>query len=178
MNRMVLGAFAALLMVAAGLFWWQGRAAVDPGSLPPSVLGQPSDSLPVADGRGLRGPALPAATEETKEQRRFDRFDKNRDNRITRTELLAPRAAAFRKLDVDGNNLLTFEEWAVRTSNKFKGVDANGDGALDRLVYVATKPKPKPRVQCKCPPPAGKRVDPAPAAELDVDSAEDGDPAG
>ena len=31
MNRTVLGAFASLLLVAAGLFWWQGRAALDVG---------------------------------------------------------------------------------------------------------------------------------------------------
>ena len=54
--------------------------------------------LPALPTQRLRGPALPTATEETKEQRRFDRFDKNRDNRISRNELLAPRAAAFRKL--------------------------------------------------------------------------------
>ena len=182
MNRTVLGAFATLLLVAAGLFWWQGRAAIDPGKLPQLALAAPTDGLPSADGRGLHGPALPAATEETKEQRRFDRFDKNRDNRITRTELLAPRAAAFRKLDVDGNNLLTFEEWAVRTSNKFKDADGNGDGALDRVEYTATKPKPKLHPQCKCAGPATKgkaapaRTAPEPEPEPELD--DDGDPAG
>ena len=29
MNRTVLGAVGALLLAAAGLFWWQGRAAVE-----------------------------------------------------------------------------------------------------------------------------------------------------
>lgn len=175
MNRTVLGAFATLLLVAAGLFWWQGRAAINPGLLPQLAVAAPSEGLPMADGRGLHGPALPAATEETREQRRFDRFDKNRDNRITRTELLAPRAAAFRKLDVDGNNLLTFEEWAVRTSNKFKGADANGDGQLDRVEYTATKPKPKLHPQCKCAGPVPKGKAAAPASEPESD--EDGDPA-
>ena len=29
MNRIVIGALGALLLVAAGVFWWQGRAASD-----------------------------------------------------------------------------------------------------------------------------------------------------
>lgn len=171
MNRTVLGAFAALLMVAAGLFWWEGRAAIDPGRLPPLAPGKASGevTLPVAELRGVQGPALPKATEMTKEQRRFDRLDRNRDGKITRVEALAPRVAAFRKLDVDGNNLLTFDEWAVRTSNKFKGADANGDGTLDRAEYATTKPKPKPKPDCKCGPKAPPRQS--------ADSGEDGDPA-
>ena len=34
MNRMLVGALGALLLVASGLFWWQGRAAVSPPSAP------------------------------------------------------------------------------------------------------------------------------------------------
>ena len=165
MNRTLFGAFAALFAVAAGLFWWQGRAAVNVGSLPPLSLAAPQDdlSLPAADGKGLRGAALPEATEQTKEQRRFDRLDSNRDGKISRTEALAPRAAAFRKLDTDGNNLLSFEEWAVKTSNKFKGADANGDGQLDRAEFATTKPKPKVQAACKC----GAKAPQPPAPDLD-----------
>ncbi|MBC2666428.1 hypothetical protein H7F51_12940 [Novosphingobium flavum] len=160
MNRMVLGGFAALLMVAAGLFWWQGRAAVDPGKIPAFSLAAPQEdlSLPTATGAGQKGAALPQASEQSKEQKRFDRLDRNRDGKIARVEMLAPRAAAFRKLDTDGNNLLSFEEWAVKTGNKFKGADANGDGLLDRGEFATTKPKPKVQPACKCgakaPPPA------------------------
>jgi len=152
MNRTVLGGFATLLLMAAGLFWWQGRAAIQPGALPavPLVAAPDDLSLPMADGKGLHGAALPEATEQTKEQRRFDRLDRNRNGRIERVEALAPRAAAFRKLDTDGNNLLSFEEWAVKTSNRFKGADANGDGALDRTEFATTKPKPKLHPDCKC----------------------------
>lgn len=169
MNRTVLGAFAALLMVASGLFWWEGRAAIDPGKLPQPTLGGANGevTLPDADLRGAHGPALPQATEMTREQRRFDRLDRNRDGKIMRVEALAPRVAAFRKLDVDGNNLLTFDEWAVRTSNKFKGADANGDGMLDRGEYATTKPKPHP--DCRC----GAKAPPRPQPDSD----EDGDPA-
>ena len=175
MNRTVLGAFAMLLLIAAGLFWWQGRASVNIGALPQMALaGATGDALPGADGRGLRGPALPEATEETKEQRRFGRLDRNRDNKITRNEMLAPRAAAFRKLDVDGNNLLSFEEWAVKTANRFKGADANGDGILDRVEYVSTKPKPKVHPVCKCGAPAPKA---AHTANEEPASDDDGEPA-
>ena len=162
MNRTVLGGFAALLMVAAGMFWWQGRAAIDPGRIPALSLATPPEdaALPVATGAGQKGAALPEATEQTREQRRFDRLDRNRDGRITRVEMLSPRAAAFRKLDTDGNNLLSFEEWAVKTSNRFKGADANGDGQLSRPEFAATKPKPKVQPACKC----GTRApQPAPA---------------
>lgn len=159
MNRIVLGAFAALLLVASGLFWWQGRAQTARNAPPPSIAAtdgvepDPED-LPDEDGSGQRGAALPQASEESREARRFDRFDKDRDGRVTRNEMLAPRVKAFHKLDVDGNNLLSFEEWAVRTSNKFKGADRNGDGALTREEFVATKSK-KSAAKCRCASAAG-----------------------
>lgn len=155
MNRTLVGALGALMLVAAGVFWWQGHAAVQrtPAvavmpSAAPSEAGE-DDSLPTSDGDGLQGPALPHASEATREQRRFDRFDKDRDGRITRAEMLAPRAKDFRKLDTDGNNLLSFDEWAVSTDNKFKAADANGDGALTRPEFATTKQKTK-KPACKC----------------------------
>ena len=60
------------------------------------------------------------------------------------------KVAAFRKLDTDHNNLLSFEEWAVMTSNRFKGADANGDGQLTRQEFATTKPKPAKHPACKC----------------------------
>jgi EF hand len=162
MNRIVLGAVAALLLVGAGLFWWQGRAETERGAPPPGpAIGAPSDQpLPFADGSGMRGAAPPQVDEVTREQRRFDRLDHNRDGRITANEMLAPRAAAFRKLDVDHNNLLSFQEWAVRTSSRFGGADANRDGALTREEFVTTKPKRGKQPACRCSPlprPAARR---------------------
>jgi len=94
--------------------------------------------------------------------------------------MLAPRAAAFRKLDTDGNNLLTFQEWAVRTTTRFRDADANRDSALTREEFATTRPKRSPQPACRCSPmprnPATARraAAPPPAAE----SAEDeGDPA-
>lgn len=177
MNRTVLGAFAALLLVATGLFWWQGRAALDIGEAPPPAAGpMPDEGLPDETGQGLRGAMPPAANEVTKEQRRFDRLDRNRDGKITRVEMLTPRVAAFRKLDADGNNLLSFEEWAVKTSNRFKGADGNGDGNLDRAEFVKTKPKVKARPSCDCGPkkPTNSRQK-GRVADDSADEAEDGE---
>jgi hypothetical protein len=82
------------------------------------VLPEPPPALaaiPVAGAnapkRGPAPPALPAAKEASREERRFNRFDRDRNDRISRVELMSSRTAAFRKLDKDGNNLLTFEEW-------------------------------------------------------------------
>ncbi len=152
MNRIVLGAVAALSLAAAGLFWWQGRAASEKGDPPPAIPEAPpsDEALPFADAAGMRGPAPPQASEQSREQRRFDRLDRDRDGRITGNEMLAPRAGAFRKLDADGNNLLTFQEWSVRTSSRFKGADGNRDGALTREEFARTKPKPGKQPNCRC----------------------------
>ena len=155
MNRIVLGAVFALLLAGAGLFWWQGRAATERGAPPPSLaLAEASgdEPLPFDHANGLRGAAPPEADPVTREQKRFDRLDRNRDGRITANEMLAPRAAAFRSLDLDRNNLLSFQEWAVRTSNRFGGADGNRDGALSREEFATTKPKPGKRPACRCTP--------------------------
>lgn len=182
MNRTVLGAFAALLLAAAGMFWWQGRAASSMGEAPPKLADLPAEAmLPDETGDGLRGTLPPEASEATREQRRFDRLDRNRDSKITRVEMLSPRIAGFRKLDADGNNLLSFEEWAAKTSNRFKGADRNGDSNLDRGEFVTTKPKLKAPPQCRCAPARkvavvrSKAVPPkvADVAEIPEDEAED-----
>jgi len=184
MNRTLIGAFATLLLLAAGLFWWQGRAMIDPGPLPPGPAASAPDplALPTADLHDLRGPELPQATEQTREQRRFDRLDRDRNGRISRLEMLVPRAALFRKLDVDGNNLLTFEEWAVVTATRFKQADRNVDRQLDRIEFAATKPKPPVQPVCKCAAravPRTNKAKPGPAQDpLDGPSDEDGEPVG
>lgn len=150
----MLGAVAALLFVAAGLFWWQGRAEVERGAPPPipavpRASGTP-DTLPSADAAGLRGPAPPEAIELTNEQKRFSRYDRNSDGRVTRTELLSTRTAAFRNLDKDGNNLLTFEEWAAATVDKFAHADADHDLALTPGEFRTTAPPVRPKPKCGC----------------------------
>ena len=148
MNRIALGAFAALLLVAASLFWWQGRAELERGAPPPDISGSgaPGEGaieLPTADPHG-RGPGLPNAAKraQSKEDKRFNRYDRNHDGKIDRTEMLSTRVKAFQKLDVNHDNLLTFEEWAVKTVNRFKEVDKNGDGIISKAeldAYYAAK---------------------------------------
>ena len=150
MNRVVLGALLALTLAGIGLFWLQGRAQVEQGAPPPVVPTAPPTGLPSGDASGLQGPSLPQAGKLTREQERFGRYDRNRDGKITRDEMLSTRVDDFRKLDKDGNNLLTFEEWAVATSDRFGGADANHDGWLSPAEFATTAPKRNPKPKCGC----------------------------
>ena len=150
MNRIVLGALAALALVAIGLFWLQGRAQVEKGAPPPVVPSATPTGLPSGDLAGVSGPGLPKASELTREQQRFFRYDRDRDLRITRNEMLSTRTNAFRDLDKDGNNLLTFEEWAVATAQRFDEADADKDGELSQKEFATTAPKPAARATCRC----------------------------
>ena len=150
MNRIFLGALCALILTGIGMFWWQGRAEVEQGAPPPLALPtEPTEpDIPIADAGDLTGPAPPEASELTREQRRFFRYDKNRDRIISRNEMLSSRTDAFRKLDKDGNNLLTFEEWAVATAMRFDTADRNRDRELTPEEFASTKPKAKPACRC------------------------------
>ena len=120
------------------------------GTPPPSVPTARPTTLPTADAGNLRGPAPPVADELTNEQQRFFRYDRNRDLRITRDEMLSSRTEGFRDLDKDGNNLLTFEEWAVSTVARFDGADRNRDGELNQAEFATTAPKPAAKPKCRC----------------------------
>lgn len=155
MKSLILGSILTLLLLAVGLFWWQGRAEVEQAAPPPDTVNMNSealaaDVLPITDPENQIGPAPPEATELSKEQRRFFRYDRNRDWRITRSEMLSTRSDGFRKLDKDGNNLLTFEEWAVATVDKFEGADADGNRELSPAEFATTKPKPVKKRSCAC----------------------------
>lgn len=150
MSRLVLAAFGALGIAALALFWLNGPATVEAGAPPPEPVAVRPDTLPSADVSGLTGPAPPEATELSDEQRRYFRYDRNRDGRITRNEMLSTRTDAFRALDVDGNNLLTFEEWAVATARRFDGADADSNGELTAAEFRTTAPKPRAAPACRC----------------------------
>lgn len=156
MKHAITGALVTLAAMGLGLFWYQGRAEVEEAAPPPdlsSLLIEDAapEGLPIADAADMIGPTPPEASELTKEQQRFFRYDRDRDWRISRTEMLSTRSAAFRRLDKDGNNLLTFEEWAVTTVDKFEGADANRDNELTPGEFVTTRPKPKKRkARCAC----------------------------
>jgi Ca2+-binding EF-hand superfamily protein len=159
MGRFLAGSVAALLLVAAGLVWWGARDEGNRAALIAQPLPAPKgDELPDAGDPNAFGkppPMPPQADARTREQKRFDRYDRNRDDTILRSEMMASRAAAFRKLDKDGNNLLSFEEWAVATSTRFARADGNKDGKLTRTEFATTAPKPKPKPaispqECAC----------------------------
>lgn len=154
MRQALLGALAALVLAGIGVFWWQGRAAIESSAPPPPDPGPAApdpEALPTADPGTLQGPAPPEVSDLSAEEKRFFRYDRNRDRVITRNEMLSTRTEAFRKLDKDGNNLLTFEEWAVTTVDRFEKADADGDGRLTRREFATTAPKPVVRKPaCKC----------------------------
>jgi EF hand len=137
----VLGAVAALLLVSAGFFWWQGRAALEKGAPLPEIAAPAGDApLELPSGAaGAHGAALPKAVKRlmSPEEKRFNRFDRNRDGTITRTEMLSTRVKAFQKLDLNHDNLLSFEEWAVKTSQRFEAIDTNHDGIISRAELEA-----------------------------------------
>jgi hypothetical protein len=150
MNRIVLGAFGVLLLFGVGLFWLQGRAEVERGAPPPVPSPTRPEGLPSADVAGLEGPAPPEASELSREERRFFRYDRNRDLKVSRNEMLSTRTDAFRDLDADGNNLLTFEEWAVTTVQRFDQADADRNGELSQKEFATTAPKPAATPACRC----------------------------
>jgi hypothetical protein len=148
MWRYLIGAVAALLMVAAGTLWFTTRAGKPTPLLTPATpAAAQSEEAPLPD-------AAPEAPERTREQRRFGRYDKDEDGRITRAELLSPRRKAFAKLDTNGDGVLSFDEWAVKTAKKFDAADANRDGALTAAEFATTAPKRRQRPKCACPPAA------------------------
>jgi hypothetical protein len=151
-NRVFLGAICTLILVGIGMFWWQGRAEVEQGAPPPLAIPiTPTEpEIPVSDAGDLTGPAPPEATELSREQRRFFRYDHNRDQIISRNEMLSTRTDAFRNLDKDGNNLLSFEEWAVATANRFDKADRNANRELTPAEFATTKPKKRAKPACRC----------------------------
>jgi Ca2+-binding EF-hand superfamily protein len=110
------------------------------------------DPLPEGDPEAVgETPPMPAsATPESREQRRFARYDRDRDGIITRNEMMASRVKAFKVLDKDGNNLLSFEEWAVATGDRFAAADLDKNGRVTAAEFAATAPKPKPAAKCRC----------------------------
>jgi EF hand len=154
LREAIVGVLGGLALAGVGVFWWQGRAAIEANAPPPPVAEAPApdpEALPLSDPGAMQGLAPPEVSELSREELRFFRYDRNRDRLITRNEMLSTRSDAFRDLDVDGNNLLTFEEWAVATVDRFEGADADGNGRLTPREFATTAPKPaKKKAACKC----------------------------
>jgi hypothetical protein len=152
-SRFLIGGVASALLLTGGVFIWKGYSQVaEDGVLPDPPPALPA--IPVAAANAPKhGPAplaLPAAKEASREERRFNRFDRDRNDKISRIELMSSRTAAFRKLDADGNNLLTFEEWAAATGQRFAGADGDKSGDLTRAEFATTAPKLALKGKCSC----------------------------
>jgi hypothetical protein len=133
---------SGLFLIIGAVLLWQGQPdKAEAVPMPP----------PQASGKLLPLPEPPEATPKSREQKRFARADKDDDGRITAAELFAPRRKAFAKLDVNGNGVLSFEEWAVRTVDKFAGADGDKSGWLTPAEYATTAPPPpKRKARCSC----------------------------
>lgn len=154
MRRFLAGGFGSLLMFAGGLWLWQIQAYQEndiPGVPPPAAL---PDTLPEASTNapafGPAPPTPPEAPKASREEVRFNRYDRNRDELISRIEMMGSRTKAFKQLDRDGNNLLTFEEWAAATGERFARADANKDKLLTRKEFASTRPKQAAKPGCRC----------------------------
>ena len=158
MKKFLAGGLAAIAAITGGLWFWQGQAAQEKTAIPaPPPPEEESDApleLPKAGPGAPRfGPAPPdplTAPKASREEVRFNRYDRNRDESITRLEMLSTRTKAFKKLDKDGNNLLTFEEWAAATAERFSKADGNRNGQLTRPEFANTKPKVPVKPACRC----------------------------
>lgn len=144
MLRFVAGVVSSLLLVGAGFFIWTSRAGNEE-LVPPA---------PIASYIGPAGRAPltvpPAASAKSREEKRFARADMDKDGRITRPELMQPRQKAFAKLDANGNGTLSFEEWAVKSIDKFRGADRDRSGWLTPAEYATTAPPPPKPKKCSC----------------------------
>lgn len=154
MQRMLIGGIGALLLAGAGLWFWQTAANqpnIIPAPPPPAAI---SDALPEAGpnapARGPAPPTPPEAPKASREEVRFNRYDRNRDELVSRIEMMGSRTKAFKALDKDGNNLLTFEEWAAATGQRFSGADVNKDQLLTRQEFARTRPKQVQKPGCRC----------------------------
>jgi hypothetical protein len=155
--RFSAGAGSALLLAAAGIFLWTGRAQQGPAAAPAA----PAATGGATAGTDSASPATPpSADERTREQRRFDRVDRDRNGQITLEEINYPRRRAFQRLDVNNDGQLSFDEWAIRTTQKFNQADANHDRVLTRAEFATTAPHrrtPARQARCNCAQPAPPR---------------------
>jgi EF hand len=137
-----------LLLLAASIFVWRGRA--DAGQpIPPAPLAAVgSVSTSVTDY------GIPLAAEDrTREEKRFDRYDHDRNGAVARDEFFANRRKGFVKLDANNDGILSFDEYALKTTQKFQGADKDRNGALNRVEFAITRVirKPEPKANCRTP---------------------------
>jgi hypothetical protein len=145
MARFLAGAAACFLLLTGAFLIWQSHA--EGPRLPDAPQPRPASAQALAQPAPLEAPE---ASPKSREEKRFSRADKDKDGKIEAAELLGPRRKAFAKLDANGNGTLSFEEWAVKTIDKFKGADKDRSGWLTPAEYATTAPPPPKRKRCSC----------------------------
>jgi hypothetical protein len=143
MARWLAGIAAVLLLISGTIIAMRGSA--EEPAIPSAPQPRMAAAVPLSPT-----PSAPEADPKSKEERRFGRADKDEDGRITLAELIEPRRKAFAKLDVNSDGKLNFEEWAVRTIDKFEGADKDGNDALTPAEYATTAPKARKKPACAC----------------------------
>jgi hypothetical protein len=148
MGRILAGIAAFLLLITGATLMWRGNAhepTMPPAPAPrfaAAMAATPTTLAPIGQA--------PSADPQSKEEKRFARADKNEDGRISLAELVEPRRKAFAKLDLNQDGKLGFEEWAIRTIDKFGGADSDKNEALTPAEYATTAPKRKAKPACAC----------------------------
>ena len=146
MARFLAGVASCLLLVTGAFLLWQGRAQSTVS--PPAPAPRMASTAPPTMLSAI--PAAPVADAKSKEEKRFARADKDENGRITLAELVDPRRKAYARLDLNQDGKLSFEEWAVKTIDKFAVADADNSKALNPAEYAGTAPKRKAKPACAC----------------------------
>ena len=147
MGRVLAGIACFLLLITGATLMWRGAAQGT--AVPPAPAPRFAAAVTTTPTLAPIGQA-PSADPKSKEEKRFARVDKNDDGRISLAELIEPRRKAFARLDLDQDGKLGFEEWAVKTIDKYEGANDDGNGWLTSAEYAATAPKPKAKPTCSC----------------------------
>ena len=145
MTRFFAGVVSCFLLVTGAFLMWQGRAQQPSLAAPPPRLAATPSPMTLSPI-----PQAPSADPKSKEEKRFARADKDENGRVTLAELVEPRRKAYAKLDINQDGKLSFEEWAVRTIDKFEDADADKSKWLTPAEYATTAPKRKPKPACSC----------------------------
>ncbi len=121
MGRFFAGVAACFLMMTGAFLLWQSRAA-EPAA--PAARLASADEV---DAGQSASPLLASAP-----------------------EIFPPRRKAFAKLDKNGIGSLSFDEWAVKTLDKFNGANGDHSGWLSAAEYATTAlPPPKEQLRLR-----------------------------
>jgi hypothetical protein len=146
MARFLAGAAACFLLLTGAFLLWQSKAQQISSlpSAPPARGARPSMALSQTQFEA------PEASAKSREEKRFSHADKNKDGKIESEEIFGARRKAFAKLDLNGNGNLSFEEWAAKTIEKYRGADGDRSGWLTPAEYATTAPPPPKKPKCGC----------------------------